>query len=79
MKKDEAIERLKAGDTLLYDNGPKFPSANFKSDGKTLRFDIAFSLRYSGFLNVKKSQTALGLEYLTWKPTVAGEKNGGRF
>ena len=72
MKKTEAIERLKAGDTLLYDNGPKFPSAHFKSDGARLKFDIAFSLRYSGFLSAEKSQTAHGLEYLTWK----GESDG---
>jgi len=67
MKKAEAIERLKAGDTLVYDNGPRFPSAHFKGDGKTLRFDTAFSLKYSGFLNVGKSETAHGVEYLTWK------------
>ena len=67
MKKTEAIERLKAGDTLLYTNDPRYPSAHFKSDGEKLKFDIAFNLRYSEMVNIEKSQTAHGLEYITWK------------
>jgi len=67
MKKAEAIERLRAGDTLVYDTGPKFSSATFKSDGAKLKFDIAFNLKYSGVFRVEKSQTAHGIEFLTWK------------
>jgi len=67
MTRVEAIERLKQGDELIYDNGPKYAEAHFRSDGERLRLDTAFKLKYSGLVNIKKSPTAHGVEYLTWK------------
>jgi len=67
MKSWEVIERLKAGDILIYDTGPRYQSAHFKGGFQTVRIDTAFKIRQSGLVNIEKSSTAHGVEYLTWK------------
>ena len=66
MKMAEAIERLKKGDTLRYDNDFKYPTASFESDDAVLRFDTAFKIRHGGSVSIEPSKTAHGVEYITW-------------
>ena len=67
MKQDEVIERLQNGEVLLYDNSLWFPGAVFKPAMKRVRMDTAFKIRQSGLVNIEKSTTAHGVEYLPWK------------
>ena len=66
MKMAEAIERLKKGDMLRYDNDFRYPTATFQSDNADLGFDTAFKIRHGGSVSVEPSKTAHGVEYITW-------------
>lgn len=66
MKRLEVIERLKRGDTILYGDGFS-PNAFFSGDMATVRYDTAYNLIRDGLVDRKKSPTAHGLSYLTWK------------
>ena len=66
MKRSEVIERLKRGDTIIYDSGPRTLGAIFKNDGRSIRYDTVLKLVDEGLVNREYSKTAHGISYITW-------------
>lgn len=67
MKRAEVIERLKRGDTIIYDSSVRTFGAEFKSDGSRVRYDTVLKLVDEGLINRQDSKTAHGISYLTWR------------
>ncbi len=71
MKRLEVIDRLKAGATIVAVSGYQ-PTAQFsrgsgEAFGTTVRYDTVLWLERNGLVNIKKSESACGLRYISWK------------
>lgn len=74
MKRIEVIERLKRGDTIIFDSGPRTIGTIFKSDGRSMRYDTVLNLIKGGLVNREYSKTAHGISYITWKERSESER-----
>ncbi len=76
MKRIEVIERLKQGDTIIFDSSPRTFGTIFKSNGRSMRYDTVLNLIKEGLVNREYSKTAHGISYITWKecPLCGGTK-----
>ena len=74
MKRIEAIERLKQGDTIIFDSDPRTFGTIFKSDGGSIRYDTVLNLIKEGLVNREYSKTACGISYITWKQRSEAER-----
>jgi hypothetical protein len=66
VKRQEVIEKLKAGGTILYSRGFNTDSF-FSGGGGAVDIRTTLWLLRNGLVNEKKSETAHGMSYLTWK------------
>lgn len=67
MKRIEVIERLKQGDTIIFDSGQRTFGTIFKSDRRSMRYDTVLNLIKEGLVNREYSKTAYAISYITWK------------
>lgn len=67
MKRPEVIERLKRGDTIIFDDGVRTYGAILKSNGRSVRYDTVLKLVDEGLVNREYSKTAHGISYITWR------------
>jgi len=76
MKRAEVIERLKQGDTIIFDSGVRTFGAKFKSDLRSVRYDTVLNLVDEGLANRRYSKTAHGISYITWGECTAVTEGG---
>jgi len=67
MKRIEVIERLKRGDTIVFDSSIREFGVHFTHDRQKIRYDTVLKLLENGLVNREWSKTAHGISYITWK------------
>ncbi|KKL83494.1 hypothetical protein LCGC14_1974230 [marine sediment metagenome] len=65
MKRQEVIDKLKAGEEIIYSTGYQ-PTAHFTL-GETVRLKTLFNLQKEGLVETRESEKSYGLFYITWK------------
>ena len=67
MKRQDVIQKLKDGGTIIYSRG--YDSSSFFAEScETVNIGTTLWLLKNNMVDARKSETAHGMSYLTWKP-----------
>jgi len=66
MKRVEVVEKLKAGEEIIYSTGLT-SSAFFTGSMETVNLTTLFYLQKEGLVETRESEKSYGLYYITWR------------